>query len=33
MYVVREVNAWRKRQAIDRRLKHLSDDPADGDIL
>lgn len=33
MYIKKEVTAWRKRQAIDRRLKHLSDDPADGDIL
>ncbi|NUQ98064.1 MAG: hypothetical protein HOY79_16460 [Streptomyces sp.] len=27
------VNAWRKKQAIQRRLKHLSDEPTDGDIL
>jgi hypothetical protein len=33
MYVVREVNAWRKKQAMERRLKHLSDEPIDGDIF
>lgn len=27
MYVVREVNAWRKKQAMERRLKHLTDEP------
>jgi hypothetical protein len=32
MYVVREVNAWRRKQAIHRRLKHLGGD-AEDDIL
>lgn len=32
MYVVREVNAWRKKQAMERRLKHLGEQPGD-DIL
>ena len=27
------VNAWRKKQALQRRLKHLGDDPAVDDIL
>ncbi|MGW9058865.1 hypothetical protein [Streptomyces sp. NPDC055733] len=27
------VNAWRKKQSMERRLKHLSDEPADGDVL
>jgi hypothetical protein len=33
MYIKREVAEWRKKQAIDRRLKHLSTEPDDGDIL
>ncbi len=32
-HVHSRVAAWRKRQALERRLKHLSDEPADGDIL
>jgi hypothetical protein len=32
MYVVREVNAWRKKQAMERRLKHL-DPGADEDVF
>ena len=33
VYVKREVAAWRKRQSMERRLKHLSDEPIDGDVL
>ncbi|WP_280912226.1 hypothetical protein [Streptomyces sp. SAI-208] len=27
------VAAWRRKQAIERRLSHLNDEPADSDIL
>lgn len=32
MYIKKEVAAWRKKQLLERRLRHLSDEP-DGDIL
>lgn len=27
------VNAWRKKQALQRRLQHLDDEPSLGDVL
>ncbi|MDX3575933.1 hypothetical protein [Streptomyces sp. FL07-04A] len=32
MYIKREVAEWRKKQTLDRRLKHLGEQPGD-DIL